>query len=125
MAGLTEIVPVAAYKRLMDINFFVPVALTYELLPELKKTLGSRVIFLSSLLARLHWMGKATYGASKCAIEGYADTLRVEMAPWGVKIVTLRPGGIRTPIHMQNSYDGGSNKWPKDLVLVRRWSWRT
>lgn len=96
--GITELLPPAVYEKTFAVNFFAPVALTYSLLPTLKKTLGSRVINVTSVDGFIPLPNNAAYNASKHALEAYSDTLRVEMRPWDVKVVVVEPATMRTPL---------------------------
>lgn len=77
-----------SYRKTMDINFFVPVHLTYSLLPLLKQSKG-RVVNVSSIDGFLSLPANAAYNCSKSAIEAYSDTLRCEMIPFGVKVILI------------------------------------
>jgi len=96
--GMTELLPPEAYVSSMAVNFFAPVSLTYELLPDLKRTRGSRVVIVGSMAGFMSLPSNAAYNASKHAVEAYCDTLRVEMRPFGVRVALLEPGGMKTPL---------------------------
>ncbi len=68
----------------MDVNVFGAVAVTQLLLPYLKNTRGSRIINLSSMAGFIAQAGMGAYAASKHALEGFAKSLKEELAPWGV-----------------------------------------
>ena len=89
----------STYRATFDINFHAPVALTYELLPELKRARG-RVLNVTSVDGFLPLPSNAAYNASKHALEAFSDTLRCEMRPWGVEVVVIEPATMRTPLAM-------------------------
>ena len=86
-----------AYEDSMTLNFHAPVELTYELLPFLKKKKG-RVINVTSVDGFITLPTNAAYNASKHALESFSDCLRIEMIPWGVKVVVCEPSTMRTPL---------------------------
>ena len=86
-----------AYEDTMSLNFHAPVELTYLLLPLLKKKKG-RVVNVSSVCGMVSSPGNAAYCASKHALESWSDCMRCEMRQWGVKVVIIQPGTMKTPI---------------------------
>jgi NAD(P)-dependent dehydrogenase (short-subunit alcohol dehydrogenase family) len=96
LPGNIEWLPPVAYQKTMSLNFHAPVALTYELLPSLKAAQG-RVVNVTSCDGFISLPTNAAYCASKHALESFSDVLRCEMLPWGVKVVVVEPGTMRTP----------------------------
>jgi len=117
-SGITELIPPSAFEKVMAVNFQAPVRLTYELLPELKKTAGARVVFVSSITGFLNLPVTAPYNASKHALEAYADTLRVEMRPWDVFVSIIQPCGMRTKLGL--SFADGWLRTYRDAPEERR-----
>jgi len=83
----------------MNLNFHAPVELTYELLPLIKKKKG-RVVNVTSVDGFISLPTNAAYNASKHAVETWSDSLRIEMMPWGVKVVIIQPSTMKTPLAM-------------------------
>jgi NAD(P)-dependent dehydrogenase (short-subunit alcohol dehydrogenase family) len=81
----------------MRINYFSPVRLTLALLPELVERAG-RIVFLSSVAARLSPPGEAAYAASKAAISAWAECMQVDLRDTDVKIHVVYPGIIDTEL---------------------------
>uniref|UniRef100_A0A7S1UYH3 Uncharacterized protein n=1 Tax=Grammatophora oceanica TaxID=210454 RepID=A0A7S1UYH3_9STRA len=81
----------------MSVLFHAPIELTYELLP-LIKTVKGRVVCVSSIAGLVALPGNAPYSAAKHALEAYCDSLRIEMRPWGVKVVLVEPSAMKTPM---------------------------
>jgi NAD(P)-dependent dehydrogenase (short-subunit alcohol dehydrogenase family) len=99
-AGYALIGPYASYttaqmQRQMQVNFLAPALLTQLLLPALRKTQG-RIICISSMAGETGLPMNALYCASKFALEGWAESLVHELAPHGVQIALVEPGGHRT-----------------------------
>ncbi|CAF3005315.1 unnamed protein product [Rotaria socialis] len=85
-------------RKTMDVNFFGHVAMTKKLLPLLISKRDSRVINICSVAGFLAPPCLSAYSASKYALESFSDCLRREMAPWGLRVSTIEPGFMRTPI---------------------------
>jgi NAD(P)-dependent dehydrogenase (short-subunit alcohol dehydrogenase family) len=84
-------------RRQLDVNVVGQVAVTQAVLPRLRKS-GGRVLFVSSVTGRVATPLMGAYAASKFAIEGLADALRVELKPFGVAVVLIEPGSIDTDL---------------------------
>jgi NAD(P)-dependent dehydrogenase (short-subunit alcohol dehydrogenase family) len=97
IAGALEAIPIEEFRRQLEVNLTGQVAVTQALLPQLRQGQGT-LIFISSDNGRLAAPCLAPYSASKYAIEAVADALRVELRPFGVRVVLVEPGAIRTPI---------------------------
>jgi NAD(P)-dependent dehydrogenase (short-subunit alcohol dehydrogenase family) len=99
VAGPIEGLDLDQLRRQFDVNFFGQVAVTQALLGAIRAARG-RVVFMSSVGGR---KGGALpyaspYGASKHALEALADSLRIEMRPFGVEVSIIEPGAVATPI---------------------------
>ena len=83
---------------MMAINFAAPVALCRGLLPSLRSAEGAHIVNVSSVFGLIGPPGQAAYSSSKFAIRGFSEVLRQELAPAGIGVTTVHPGGIRTRI---------------------------
>jgi NAD(P)-dependent dehydrogenase (short-subunit alcohol dehydrogenase family) len=97
ISGPVEGVPVAEWRRQLEVNLVGQVAVTQALLPALIDARG-RIVNMSSIGGRNALPMFGPYSASKFALEAVTDSLRREVAPLGVKVVSVQPGGIATPI---------------------------
>jgi NAD(P)-dependent dehydrogenase (short-subunit alcohol dehydrogenase family) len=84
------------FKALMDTNFYGVVNMTRAALPIMRKQKGGCIIQISSVGGRLARPGSAGYHAAKWAVGGFTESLAQEVAPFGVKVCALEPGGMRT-----------------------------
>jgi NAD(P)-dependent dehydrogenase (short-subunit alcohol dehydrogenase family) len=82
-------------RRQMEVNFFGTVLLTQTLLPALARSPG-RVINISSLVGETGMPLSSIYTASKHALEGWSKSIRHELAPRGIQVAVVAPGGFRT-----------------------------
>jgi dehydrogenase/reductase SDR family member 7B len=86
-----------ALERIMRVNFFGTLYATHFALPHIKQTRGS-LVALSSLTGLRGVPSYALYGASKFAIQGFYDSLRLELQPDGVHVGIVAPGFVDTPL---------------------------
>ncbi len=100
VAGPLESLSADELRHQFDVNVVGSVAVTSALLPKLRASRG-RIVFLSSLSGRVSTPMTGAYNASKFAIEAIADAWRVELAPWGVKVVLIEPAMTDTDMWRQ------------------------
>jgi NAD(P)-dependent dehydrogenase (short-subunit alcohol dehydrogenase family) len=72
-------------------------SVTRACLPMLRAT-GGRIVNISSISGLIAMPGVSVYSASKHAVEAITDSLRVELHPFGIRVIAVEPGGIKTPI---------------------------
>jgi NADP-dependent 3-hydroxy acid dehydrogenase YdfG len=94
--GPVEEVPMDAVRRQFETNVFGLGRLTQLVLPGMRAAGTGRIVNISSMGGRLVYPTGGWYHASKYAVEALSDALRVEVAPFGVKVVLVEPGLIRT-----------------------------
>ena len=98
LAGTFEQVDAAQFDAVMAVNFHAVVRLTRALLPVLTRHPGSHLVALSSVFGIVAPPGQTAYCASKFAVRGFVESLRGELAPAGVGVTCVHPGGVRTNI---------------------------
>lgn len=96
--GFVEEVSMEEWRRQMETNFFGLVAVTKAVLPMMRKQSEGLIINISSVSGLSGFPGYGPYAASKWAVEGFSESLRQEMTPFGVRVVLVEPGSFRTPI---------------------------
>jgi NAD(P)-dependent dehydrogenase (short-subunit alcohol dehydrogenase family) len=84
------------FKAVVDTNFYGVVNVTRAALPIMRKQRSGVILQISSLGGRLALPGSAAYHAAKWAVGGFTESLAQEVAPFGVKVYALEPGGMRT-----------------------------
>lgn len=97
-AGFIEEIPISEYKAQFDTNVFGMISVTQAVLPLMRKQKSGTIINMSSISGRMGFPGLSPYAASKYAVEGWSECLRLEMNPFGVKVVLLEPGSFQTNI---------------------------
>ena len=94
--GAIEETSLADAKALFDVNVFGPMAVMKAVLPYLRARRHGHIINITSVSGLAAWNGTALYGATKFALECLGRTLAQEVAPLGIKVTNVAPGGLRT-----------------------------
>jgi short-subunit dehydrogenase len=95
--GPVEQLPMDEIRRQFETNFFGLVRLTQLVLPGMRRRGRGRILNVSSMGGRITLPGGAFYHASKYAVEGLSDALRMEVAQFGIDVVLIEPGPVKTP----------------------------
>jgi len=95
--GPVEQVTMAEVRRQFETNFFGLVRLTQLVLPGMRHRRRGRILNVSSMGGRATLPGGAFYHASKYAVEAFSDALRMEVAQFGIDVVLIEPGPVKTP----------------------------
>ncbi len=113
--GPLELIPPEELRRQFDVNFFGLVAVTRAMLPLLRPAHG-RIVNMSSVSGLVTMPFLAPYAASKHAVEAISDALRIELAPWGVRVSLIEPGPVATRIwdKARLAVDAQMTGWPDD-----------
>src|SRR6476661_2814415 len=82
------------FKDVMDTNFYGVVNVTRAALPIMRKQKSGCILQISSVGGRLALPGSTAYHAAKWAVGGFTESLAQEVAPFGVKVCALEPGGM-------------------------------
>src|ERR1700741_5471144 len=86
----------ADFQAIVDTCFYGVVYTTRAAVPVMRKQKGGQIFQVSSVGGRHAVPGNPPYHAAKWAVGGFSDSLAMEVAPFGVKVCTIEPGGIRT-----------------------------
>jgi NAD(P)-dependent dehydrogenase (short-subunit alcohol dehydrogenase family) len=95
--GPLETLPLADFRRQMEVNLTSHVAVTQAMLPSIRAARG-RIVFNTSIGGLMAIKMFGAYHASKFALEAVGDVFRQELAPWGIGVSIIEPGSIATPI---------------------------
>ncbi|MBO6083288.1 MAG: SDR family NAD(P)-dependent oxidoreductase [Bacteroidales bacterium] len=94
--GAIENVTLEEARRQLEVNVFGLAALTRLVLPHMRAQGSGRIINLASIAGKLVLQFGGWYHVSKYAVEALSDALRIEVKPFGIDVVLIEPGGIRT-----------------------------
>jgi len=94
--GAIETVPFDVGRRQMEVNFFAPVRLVQLLAPSMRERGGGRIVNISSVAGKVYSPLSGWYCASKFALEGITDCLRIELKPFHIGVSLIEPSPIRT-----------------------------
>lgn len=96
--GFAEELSLGDYRKQYDTNVFGLVAVTKAVLPYMKKHSGAKIINLSSISGRIAFPAFSAYASSKHAVEGFSESLRLELRPFGINVAVVQPGSYQTAI---------------------------
>jgi NAD(P)-dependent dehydrogenase (short-subunit alcohol dehydrogenase family) len=85
-----------SFKALVDTNFYGVVNVTRAAIPIMRKQKSGCILQISSVGGRIAVPGNTPYHAAKWAVGGFTESLAKEVAPFGVRVCALEPGGMRT-----------------------------
>jgi len=94
--GCVEDVSIDEFKAQFDTNFFSIIRLIQEVGPTMRKQGSGTIVNISSVVGRIGFPASPAYISSKFALEGLSESLRFELAPFGVNVVIIEPGVIKT-----------------------------
>ena len=99
-------------RQIMEVNFFGTIAITKSVLPYMIKQKSGLIVVMSSISGKFGFFLRSTYSASKHALHGYFESLRMETYKDNVKVLLVCPGKIHTNISL-NAFTGDGNKHNK------------
>jgi NAD(P)-dependent dehydrogenase (short-subunit alcohol dehydrogenase family) len=83
-------------RQMFDANLFGVMDVTRAVLPHMRKAQRGRILLISSVGGRIGSLGVSTYCSTKFALEGFGESLFMELAPLGIRVVLIEPGIIKT-----------------------------
>ncbi|WP_066190556.1 SDR family oxidoreductase [Gracilibacillus timonensis] len=109
IGGFNEEIREEDWRLSMETNFFGVVFLTQAILPLMRQQQSGKIINMSSVGERIAFPGYGPYSSSKFALEGFSESLRLELANYGVDVILIEPGAYQTDIwtkgftHIENT----------------------
>ncbi len=97
--GAVEEIPVEQVRQMFEVNVFGVMCMIQAVVPYMRRQKAGRIINISSIVGKLVTPANGTYSASKFALEALSDALRLELAPFGIQVVLVEPGSIKTQFH--------------------------
>lgn len=120
--GPIEDVPIEAMRRQFEVNVFGLVAFTQPFIPPMRERGTGRIVNISSAAGRFSTPFEGVYSASKFALEAMSDALRRELRPFGIAVILIEPGPIRTDfgrIAAENEVRRGNSTYSGRLARFR------
>jgi NAD(P)-dependent dehydrogenase (short-subunit alcohol dehydrogenase family) len=108
-AGYFENISPEQLRAQMETNFFGPLNVTRAILPVMRRQRSGQVITITSAAGLIGQEFCAAYAASKFALEGWMESLRFDVAPYGISTMAVEPGFFRTELLVE----GSSTIWPE------------
>ena len=102
MAGFAEDMKLDEIRRQFETNFFGNLALTQAVLPTMRQQRSGHILMISSIAGLHGALSISSYSASKFALEGWSESLRMEVNALGIKVVLVEPGSFETDIWTRN-----------------------
>jgi len=106
VAGFAEDIKLEELRRQFETNFFGAVALTKAALPTMRQQHSGHIIQISSISGMSGSVTVSSYSASKHALEGWSESLRLEVNALGIKVVLVEPGAFQTDIWTRGAVMG-------------------
>ncbi|WP_123623469.1 SDR family oxidoreductase [Halorubrum sp. CSM-61] len=106
--GPVEDVPTAEVHEQFDVNVYGPHRLIKAVLPGMRRERDGTIVNLSSVAGRLSFPGGGVYSGSKFAIEAMSDALRNEVAEFGIDVVVVQPGPVKTSFSERAEREAGT-----------------
>ena len=123
--GFIEEIPLEAWRRTFNVNFFGTLSCIRAVLPHMRTRKSGTIINMSSLAGRVATPGTGPYSATKFALEAISESLRLEMAPFGVKVVAIEPCSFKTNMWKKledTLYSKEGSPYTSVIEEIRKWS---
>ena len=132
--GAIENVPLEDARRQLEVNVFGLARLTQLVLPYMRKQRSGRIINTSSIAGKMVFYMGGWYNVTKYSVEALSDALRMEMKPFGIDVVMIEPGAIKTDWgviaarHLMESsvgtaYEQIGTQWAKNMDWFYKTNW--
>jgi NAD(P)-dependent dehydrogenase (short-subunit alcohol dehydrogenase family) len=106
MAGFAEDIAASELREQFETNFFGHVAVTKAVLPTMRAQHSGHILMVTSIAGRTAHPTLSSYSSSKFALEGWSESLRMEVRSLGIRVVLIEPGAYDTDIWSRNAKIG-------------------
>lgn len=108
--GALEDVSLPSIRQVFEVNLFALIRVTQACLPGMRRLRRGTIVNLSSMIGKFTFPLSGVYSATKHAVEAISDALRMEVRPFGIRVVTIRPGVVAT------EFNEAANRLTGDLL---------
>lgn len=120
-AGILDFAPipkvdVGRFRAVLDVNLIGTLLGMKHVAPSMREAGGGSMINISSNAGIVGLPSAAAYVSSKWAVRGLSKTAAIDLGPWGIRVNSVHPGGINTPM---TNFGGGESGWARKLPLGR------
>ena len=130
--GAIETVPMEEARRQLEVNVFGLARLTQLVLPYMRRQKSGRIVNTSSIAGKMVFYMGGWYNVTKYSVEAFSDALRMEMRPFGIDVVMIEPGAIKTDWgiiaakHLKEAsagtaYEAAGSQWADNMA----WFYKT
>jgi len=119
VAGFAEDIKLDELRLQFETNFFGAVAMTKAVLPAMRRQRSGHIIQISSIVGLQGSVTVSSYSASKHALEGWSESLRMEVNSLGIKVVLVEPGAFQTDIWTRGAVMGEQATKPSSPNIQR------
>jgi len=116
--GPVETMSEADMRRVMDVNFFGVINCTQAAIPHMKGNAGGLIVLVSSILGKRAMPSYGVYSASKFAVAGLSEALRLELAEYGIKVLLVCPTATDTGFFDNAGWDGKASRQLRGPVVM-------
>ncbi|WBV61873.1 oxidoreductase [Chryseobacterium camelliae] len=109
ITGAAEAFTNEQVRNQLEVNLYAPIEVTRAVLPYMRKERSGHILQISSIGGRVGNAGLSIYQAAKFGLVGFSESLSKEIAPLGIKVTCIQPGGFRT------EWAGPSMSFAKDI----------
>lgn len=99
LRGAVEEIPVERAQQMFDANVFGVMRMIQAVVPAMRQQKSGCIVNISSVVGKIVTPANGTYAATKFALEALSDALRYELEPFGIRVVVVEPGSIKTQFH--------------------------
>jgi short-subunit dehydrogenase len=120
MFGPIEDITVADIKEQFETNFFGAIRLIKTIVPIMRKQGNGIIVNISSMVGRFAVPLNAAYVSSKFALEGFSESISYELEEFGIKVILVEPGVVRTDFFQNLKIKGTDSKSPYHQLMEKR-----